>query len=192
MKAVVTLLALVLASCTMDAPPEVATSASEQHATTRALPQVDTTCQWVRGGSCYGLPNDGNNIWPAGIGITRLQVLLRGGPPRLGGKQQTFLAFVMWNSTTVGRIYRLDLGSADAASWRAALDNIVAGRTFNIFDSQAGSTGSTVGTPTPPPHPNVDGEITFEQPYLDVLRRETSVIDDATAAILGAKSIVID
>lgn len=186
MKAAVTLLALLFAACEMDSPPETATV--EQHATTitRALPEVNTTCQWVTRGTCYGQVNDGNNLWPAGMGITSVQVLVRSGPDRLEHKQPTFLAFVVWNSTAIGRIFRLDLGSADAANWRATLDNIVAVRTTNLPDTQAGSTGSTIGGPGPIPHPNVDGFITVDAPYLDVVRKQATAINDATTAFLGA------
>jgi hypothetical protein len=191
MKAVATSLVLVLASCAMGSEPDTATT-QDNAIVTRALPEVDTSCQWVPGKNCYGLANDGNNIWPAGMGITSVQVLVRGGPTRLEGRQQTFLAFVVWNSTTVGRIFRIDLGTTAEQDWNAALHNIVAGRTLNLFDSQAGSQGSTVGTPTPPPHPNVVGPIIFEQPYLDVVRKQASLIDGATSAFLGAKAGAID
>jgi hypothetical protein len=191
MKAVATLLVLVLASCAMGSEPDTATT--QDNATViRVLPQVDTSCQWVAGRSCYGQPNDGNNIWPAGMGITTLQVLVRGGPTRFDGKQPTFLAFVVWNSTAVGRIFRIDLGTDDEADWHARLDGIVAGRTISLFDSEAGSQGSTVGSPTPPPHPNVIGPITFDSSYLDVVRRTAGVIDDATHAFLGTEAKGID
>jgi hypothetical protein len=190
MKAVATLFVLVLASCAVSNDPD--TSSVEEHATTRVLPQVNTSCQWTARGTCYGLPNDGNNIWPAGMGITSVQVLLRAGPDRLEHKQQTFLAFVIWNSTAVGRIFRIDLGSSDAADWRANLDGIVAGRTFNIFDSQAGSAGSTVGGPGPIPHPNIDDLLQFTSPYLDVVRRQATIINDATTTFLSTRAVGID
>ncbi|HEY6178656.1 MAG TPA: hypothetical protein VIX73_29600 [Kofleriaceae bacterium] len=191
MKAVATLLVLILASCATGTEPDTATT--QDNATViRLLPQVDTSCQWVAGRACYGQPNDGNNIWPAGMGITRVQVLVRGGPTRADGKQATFLAFVVWNSTAVGRIFRIDLGSDDEADWHVKLDGIVAGRTLNIFDSEAGSQGSTVGSPTPPPHPNVIGPITFDSTYLDVVRRTAGTIDDATNAFLGTQAKGID
>jgi len=190
MKAAATLLALFLANCAMGTEPE--TAATQDNVTIiRGLPQVNTSCQWVADRACYGQANDGNNIWPAGFGITRLQVLVRGAPPRFDGGPTTFLAFVVWNSVAVGRIFRIDLGGPDEQDWHAKLDNIVAGRTFNIFDSQAGSTGSTVGTPTPPPHPNVVGPITFEAPYLDVVRRTAGTLDDATNAFLGTTSTAL-
>src|SRR5262245_59423051 len=115
MKAAVTLSLLVLASCAASDPQ---TSVADGNAIILPnLPAVSTTCQWIPGKNCYGVPNDGNSIWPTGQGITSVQVLTRSGPNRLGGTQATFLAFVIWNSTTVGRIFRIDIGS-DGANWR--------------------------------------------------------------------------
>lgn len=191
MKPVATLLVLVLASCTLGNDPE--TGSVEEHATiTRVLPQVTTSCQWTARGTCYGQVNDGNNIWPAGMGITSVQILLRAGPDRLDHKQQTFLAFVVWNATAVGRIFRIDLGTADEADWRVTLGNIVAGRTLNIFDSQVSSAGSTVGGPGPIPHPNIDDILVFPSTYLDVVRRQATIINDATTTFLSTRAVGID
>src|SRR4051794_6267604 len=85
------------------------------------LPRVNTTCQWSVDSICYGQRNDANNIWPAGMGITSTFVMVRSGPTRLDGKQQTYLAFVVWNNAVVGRIFRLDLGSSDAVNFNNTL-----------------------------------------------------------------------
>ena len=196
MKAVATLVVLVIASCATATEPE--TAATEAAATvvddavTRALPEVNTTCLWVPGKTCYGMANDGNNIWPLNVGITRIQVLTRFGPDRLGGKQPTFLAFVVWNSSVVGRIFEVDVGTSAGANWTTTLGNIVAGRTFNLFDSQAGSTGATAGGPVPPPHPQVDQAISFDPAYLAAVKRYAGVIDDATAGFLGTRAAGFD
>jgi hypothetical protein len=191
MKAVATLLALLLASCALAADPQTATT-EDNAIITRVLPQVNTSCLWVAGRNCYGQPNDGNNIWPSGMGITSVQVLVRSGPDRLEHKQQTFLAFVVWNSAFVGRIFQVDSGSPDAVDWQRTLNGIVAGRTISLFDTQAGSTGSTVGGPGPIPHPNVVGPITFENNFLDVVRKQAGIIDDATTAFLGTSVKGVD
>jgi hypothetical protein len=195
MKAVATLVVLVIASCATATEPE--TAATDQAATvdeliTSVLPQVNTSCQWVPGKTCYGMTNDGNNIWPLNMGITRVQVLTRSGPDRLAHKQATFLAFVVWNNAVVGRIFRIDAGTSAAANWNATLGNILAGRTFSLFDTQAGSTGSTAGGPGPVPHPNVDEAIVFDAPYLDAVKRYGTAIDDATTGFLATRAAGVD
>jgi hypothetical protein len=192
MKAAATLLALVLASCAMGSELDTpATATVEDHATTR-LPSVNTSCLWFPDGTCYGQRNDGNNIWPSDVGITRLQVLLRGGPDRLEHRQQTYLAFVIWNGSTIGRIFQVDLNTESDVNFQDTLRDISARQTMSIFDSQTTMTGSTVGTPSPPPHPNVLPPIVFEQPYLDVVRRQASIIDQATATFLSTRAAGID
>jgi hypothetical protein len=190
MKTAATLFLLVLASCAT--PSDPGTSVTEENAViVRVLPAVNTTCQWVPGKTCYGLANDGNNIWPTGMGITSVQVLTRSGPTRLSGSQQTFLAFVIWNNTTVGRIFRVDIGS-DGANWRDVLSNVTATRTFNNLDFNTGSTGTASGGPVNPPHPNVEGPITFESTYLGAVTGFAGAIDDAGRGFLGTKSAAID
>ena len=191
MKAAATLLVLVLASCAMGSEPE--TSTTEDKATViRALPQVNTSCQWFAGRTCYGMPNDGNNIWPANMGITHVQVLVRGGPDRLAHKLQTKLAFVVWNRTAVGRIFRIDLGTPDDVDWRATLEKIVTARTMAISDGSESSTGSPLANPNPPPHPNVDENIVFVPNSLDTVRQTAGAIDDATNAFLGTQMPGVD
>jgi hypothetical protein len=192
MKTAATLLTLVLASCAMDSAPETATT--EDHATIvpAGLPQVDTSCQWIPTRNCYGMPNDGNNIWPANMGITRVQVLVRSGPDRLEHTRRTFLAFVVWNQSVVGRIFRIDTDTPDADDWRAKLGDIEASRSISNLNADAGSSGNPVASPNPPPHPNVVGPITFDSTYLDTVRRYANVIDNATDGFLGLKAGAID
>ena len=191
MKAAVTLLVLVLASCAMGSEPE--TSTTEDKVTViRALPQVNTSCQWFAVRTCYGMPNDGNNIWPANMGITHVQVLVRGGPDRLEHKLQTYLAFVVWNRSSVGRIFRIDLGTADDADWHGTLDKIVTARLMNIPGSTDSGTGSPLADPNPPPHPNVDENIVLQPVSLDLVRRTAGAIDDATNTFVGTQMPGVD
>jgi hypothetical protein len=190
MKAAATLLVLVLASCAMGSEPE--TSATEESATVFRLPQVNTSCQWVAGRTCYGMPNDGNNIWPANMGITHVQVLVRGGPDRLEHKLQTKLAFVVWNRTAVGRIFRIDLLTADDDDWRGTLDKIVTARTMAISDGSECGTGSPLANPNPPPHPNVDENIVFEPNALGTVRMTAGALDDATNTFLNTRMAGVD
>lgn len=194
MRAVVALVIIFTASCATAVEPDA--TATEQAATlddvVRGLPQVNTSCQWVPGKTCYGMTNDGNSIWPLNAGITSIQVLTRSGPDRLDHKQPTFLAFVVWNNAVVGRIFRIDAGTADAVNWNNTLGNVVAGRTFNLFDTGAGSTGSTGGGPLPPPHPSVDEALVFDAPYLAAVRRYGTMINDATNAFLGTRAAGVD
>ena len=190
MKAAVTLVILITASCASGTDPD--TSATEEASILlTGLPQVNTSCQWIPGKTCYGLANDGNNIWPTGMGITSVQVLTRSGPDRLDRTQQTFLAFVVWNRSYVGRIFRVDVGS-DGANWRDVLSDVTAVRTFNNLDFNTGSTGTASGGPVSPPHPNVDGQLIFDQPYLDVVRREAGVIDAASREFLATRAAGVD
>lgn len=191
MKAAVALALLVAAGCAAGSEPETAT-ADEAISILPLLPQVNTSCLWIPGKTCYGMPNDGENIWPAGLGITSVQVLTRSGPDRIDSTHHTFLAFVVWNRSIVGRIFRVDFG-ANAANWRAELGNITATRTFSGPDNNTGSTGSAVAGPVNPPHPNVvDGPITFDTGYLDAVKRYASVIDSASEQFLATRSAAID
>src|SRR3954464_5131462 len=125
MKLAVTLAALAATGCATapegTAPPDTAPTDQSSIILPAGLPRVNTTCQWSVDSICYGQRNDANNIWPAGMGITRTFVMVRSGPTRLDGKQQTYLAFVVWNNAVVGRIFRLDLGSSDAVNFNNTL-----------------------------------------------------------------------
>jgi hypothetical protein len=190
------------AACATATDPE--TSTTEAHATTTATttgsgtPGVNTSCRWVPGGTCYGMTNDGNNIWPTGVGITSVQVLIRRGPTRLSGSQQTFLAFVIWNKTTIGRIFRVDIGS-DGVNWRETLSNVTASRTFGNPDFSTGTTGTASGGPVnpPTPHVNIENQITFDDDYLAAAAHYAGIIDDASrgfvqtpAAALGESALI--
>ena len=191
MKSAATLVFLVLAGCATAA--DQSTSSTDQAAIVpTGLVQVNTSCQWVAGKTCYGQANDGNNIWPTGMGITSVYVMLRSGPTRLSGRQPTFLALVVWNNEVVGRIFRIDVGGSDAVSWNNTAGNTFAARTFSLIDTQAGSAGATSGSPSPPPHPNVEGPLTFDTNYLGAVTKHATAINDATSAFLSEKAIGLD
>ena len=183
MKAAALLLVVFVASCGI----EPSTSVTES-----ALTGVNTSCMWIPGKNCYGQPNDGNNIWPADQGIRTMYVLYRYGPDRLRHTQQTFLAFVVWNSTTVGRIFRIDLASDEALNWRATLGNIQATRTNALPDTSTGSSGTVIGGPGNPPHPNVDDPLIFQPEYLGATVRYAGVIENATSNFLDTRAAGVD
>jgi len=157
--------------------PEVATTAS-------ALTGTATSIHWIPGETCGGLPIcDGTAIWPAGLGITDVQVLLRDAPDRDNHLTQTFLAFVVWNQSVVGRIFRVDVGS-DGADFRARMSNIAATRTTNNPAFTFGNSGNSVSGPVPVPHPSVDNELTFNSTYLGHVVDFASVITAQTRSFL--------
>lgn len=193
MKLAVTLAVVAVTGCAT-APEDTAstdTATTGQSATILplGLPRVDTTCQWTVDTTCYGQRNDANNIWPTGMGITRTSVLTRSGPTRLDGKQQTYLAFVVWNNSVVGRIFRLDVGSSDAVNFNSTLQNVFYVRTFGP-DLGASQGGSTYSGPTPPPHPNVNDPIVFDSPYLGTVVNSATMLDRVTTDFLATKSAI--
>jgi hypothetical protein len=195
MKLAVTL-AVVAATGCATAPEDTATTATattDQSASIvpTGLPSVTTTCQWTVDSTCYGQRNDANNIWPTGMGITSISVLERSGPTRLDGKQQTYLAFVVWNHSVVGRIFRLDLGSTDAVNFNNTAAAVYYVRSFGP-DLTAGQQGSTYGSPGSPPHPNVNDPIVFDAGYLSSVVNSATILDRVTADFLATKSIAID
>ena len=189
MRPVLALLAVCVAGCAandLDPSPQTGAQASELTLGAVGAASASTTSiTWVPGGKdCGGTPCDGNNIWPLEGRITSLQILLRGGPDRAEHRIQTFLAFVVWNRTTVGRIYRVDFGAA-GADFRAVSSNIIAGRTSSLPDTSAGSSGTGLGSPAPAPHPNVEGPLEFTDTYLKSVAAVAGDIDDATRRFLA-------
>lgn len=193
MKLVVTLAALAATGCAT-APEDTAatgTATTDQSSILlpAGLPRVTTTCQWTVDSTCYGQRNDANNIWPSGMGITSAYVLTRSGPTRLDGKQQTYLAFVVWNHAVVGRIFRLDLGTSDAVNFNNTLAAVLYVKTFGP-DLGAGQGGSTYGSPSPPPHPNVNDPIVFDTGYLNSVVNSATILDRVTTDFLATKSAI--
>src|SRR3954464_12919822 len=165
MKLAATLAVLAATGCATAVDSESAT-ADQATVLPTGLPSTSTTCQWLVDRNCYGQLNDGNNLWPTGMGITSAFVLTRSGPTRLAGKQPKHLACVVWNDAVVGRIFRVDVGTRDGANFLAVANATFANRTLatvetGLPDPSAGSSGSIGGGGPPPPHPNVDDLIVF-------------------------------
>jgi hypothetical protein len=95
-----------------------------------------------------------NAVWPASA--TRAQILYRGGPDKFGNP--AFLAFVVWDHTTVGHVYWIEMGNY-GTDFKQNWDNAFAQRTNNepnLFDHWGGANGGgALGNP-PMPHPQVD------------------------------------
>lgn len=169
------------------------TPATDQAATVLIdLPHTDTTCQWSVDTTCYGQRNDGNNLWPTGIGITSAYVMTRRGPTRFSGRQPTYLAFVVWNDSVIGRIFRIDVGTSSATNFNSVLENTFAARTFSIPNGSECAAGAIQGGPTPTPGPNVEPPIVFESSYLDAVVNSATMIHRATSEFLATRSLAID
>ncbi|HEX3477292.1 MAG TPA: hypothetical protein VHT91_19855 [Kofleriaceae bacterium] len=191
MKLAAAFVILAITGCAGALDPD--TSTADQAAAVKTdLPSTSTTCQWSVDTTCYGQRNDGNNLWPTGIGITDAYVMTRRGPTRLSGRQPTFLAFVVWNDSVVGRIFRVDVGSSNAANFNSVLANTFAARTFSIPDGSEAAAGAVAGGPTPAPGPNVEPPIVFESSYLGAVVKSAATIHGATSEFLATKSSAID
>lgn len=154
------------------------------------LPHTDTTCQWSVDTTCYGQRNDGNNLWPTGIGITDAYVLMRRGPTRLSGRQPTYLAFVVWNDSVVGRIFRIDVGTAAATNFQSVYANTFAARTSasGVPDGSECAAGAIAVGPTPTPGPNVEPPIVFDPKYLDAVVNYAAILHGTTKQFLATAS----
>jgi hypothetical protein len=118
------------------------------------------------------------NLWPLGHGITSAQIMFRQAADCSTGR--TYVAFVVWNGNFLGRIYRIHIG--DSASFSAAVAQLTDGRASASPDYSVSSTGnSTSGGTKPPPHPNVDGQITYSGDDLTNVRSvATSLLNVTT------------
>jgi hypothetical protein len=122
--------------------------------------------------------NDGADIWPTGQGIISTQIMIRKGPDSRAGA--TFIAFVIWNGSFVGKIFRVHVG-ADGADFHTTVANITSTRTFGFPDHSTSSGGNpTGGSGTPLPHPNVDGPIHYSASDLTNVRTNALIILNAT------------
>ncbi len=191
MKFAVTLAVLAIAGCATAPDPETST-ADQAAVVSTGLLSTNTTCQWLVDQTCYGQLNNGNNIWPSGMGITSAFVLTRSGPTRLSGRQQTYLAFVVWNDSVIGRIFRIDVGTSNATNFNTVLANTFYTQTFNLPDTTSGQGGATAGSPSPPPHPNVEGPIVFDSTYLGTVASDAAILNRVTTDFLATKSAAID
>jgi hypothetical protein len=194
MKLAVAFAVLAITGCATAIDPDTSTT-DQAGVVSTGLPQTSTTCQWSVDTTCYGQRNDGNNLWPTGVGITSAYVLTRRGPTRLSGRQPTYLAFVVWNDAVVGRIFRIDVGTSNAANFNSVLENTFAARTSgasDILNPSEGAAGAVTGGPTPTPGPNVEPPIVFESSYLDAVINSAALIHRTTSEFLATKSIAID
>src|SRR3954468_9633811 len=146
MKLAVTLAVLAVTGCVAPVDSESAT-ADPAIVLPAGLPSTNTTCQWLIDRHCYGQLNDGNNLWPTGMGINSAYLLMRSGPTRLAGKQPTFLAFVVWDDAVAGRIFRVEVGPRDGPNFLPVAAATFANRTLatvatGLPDPSAGSSGS--------------------------------------------------
>jgi hypothetical protein len=171
MKIAASLLLILAAGCVPDSEPETSTAVGE-------LIQATDSVIWTAGGTCAGVPCDGNFIWPSGGTITSAYVLIRSAPDMSGNA--AYFAFVVWNGTTVGRILQVQAGAPNGTDLRATISNITATRTFGFPDRSAGSTGNAGSTPTPQPHPNVDGTFHFTGKFLGGVASKAATIQNFT------------
>ena len=178
MRAAVPLLCIVLTSCVVNTDPQTSTEAS-------ALTEASESVAWEPELGCgptirrAAVACDGNFLWPANQGITSVQVLLRKGPN--GSDGATYLAFVVWNRSIVGRIIRATVGRK-GTDLRAVISNITATRTLGLPDHDAGSTGNVSGGKIPTPGPHIDDPLEFSPAYLAAARAAARAINAATDA----------
>lgn len=170
MKSVAILASLLLAACVQatDADPPTASSSDDAI----VLPADATTTAWWEPGKM-----DVDNLWPLGQGITSAQVLYKKASDSSTGA--TFVAFVVWNGNRVGRIFRVHVGS-DGGNFHDAVQAMIGARTFGVPGTNSSTGGNTtIGHGTPQPHPNVDGPITFDPSYLNVVKTHANTIRTA-------------
>jgi hypothetical protein len=123
------------------------------------------------------VPCDGAFIWPADQGITSTTVLFRKGPD--GSEGPTFLVFVVWNSSTVGRIIQSYFGR-NGTHLRNTIGNISATRTVGLPDNNQCGAGNTTGGNPPSPGPHIDDPLHFSTRYLDAARLAARNINAAS------------
>ncbi len=178
MRVAVPLLCVVLASCVVNTDPQTSTEAS-------ALTEAHQSVAWEPDLGCGPVTRpavvscDANFLWPPNQGITSAQVLLRKGPN--GSDGPTFLAFVVWNRSTVGRIIRATVGRK-GNDLRAVLSDALATRTYGFPDNTAGSTGNASGGKIPTPGPHIDDPLEFSTTYLAAARAAARAIHAANDA----------
>ncbi|MGE5183153.1 MAG: hypothetical protein ACM31C_13875 [Acidobacteriota bacterium] len=123
-------------------------------------------------------PNKGSaeDLWPSDQQIWAANVLIRKAPDippppssTNGVSAPAFLAVVVWNHATVGRIYWIPFGST-GTDFHHTWDSTLALRTNNAPNNGGGSDGSPIaGSGSPTPHPNVDQYGNFINWYLRFL-----------------------
>jgi hypothetical protein len=163
MRIAVSLICVVVSSCAVNTDPETSTGSS-------ALTESSDSVNWDPAVGCSSgpkvvvVPCDGEFLWPAEQGIKSIQVLYRKGPD--GSDGPTFLAFVIWDDNTVGRILRATAGR-NGTHLRTTVNNIIAARASSAPDHSSSSAGNLSGGTSPaPPHPHIDEAIHFSDKYL--------------------------
>ncbi|HEU4729803.1 MAG TPA: hypothetical protein VFT22_18030 [Kofleriaceae bacterium] len=178
MRAIASLLVLLAVGCVPGDDQPTTT------ATTSELTQAFNSVIWTAGGDCApSVPCDGNFLWPSGAGITSAYVLIRSAPDMNGSN--AYFAFVVWNRSVVGRIVQVQAGAPNGTDLRLTISNVLASKTFGFLDRSSGSTGNGGSTPTPQPHPNVDGTYQFSAKFLSTVTTHASAIQDSTEAFLA-------
>lgn len=169
MKLAATLLLLAISACVTQPEVEVAN---------QAIASGDATVSQTYVMGKY----DAEEVWPTGQGITSVQVIYKRGPQRSLGP--TYFAFIVWNGTTIGKIFCAYLGPA-GSDLRRNISDTTATRTANVSTFTASSTGGgSGGRIIPTPHPNVDGEFVFSPSYLHNLKLTAQVIMDTTSDVM--------
>jgi hypothetical protein len=139
-----------------------------------------TSTWWMPGKLTYV------DLWPPDHGITSAQVVFHKEIDSSTGP--THVAFVVWNGTFVGRIYRIH-NNADGADFLHNVQQLNASRVNGVPDNSVSSSGSaTSGNPKPPPHPNVDDDITYLPRDLDNARVAGRGLLSVTTQFLDYKS----
>jgi hypothetical protein len=179
MKAATTLLILLFSGCVTSQAPEPTDQAPEA-----ASPGPAPTSQAVGTGDAFVTttyhPNkyDDQDIWPTGQAIQSMQVIFKRGPVRSDGP--SYLAFIVWNGNTVGKIFCVHVG-AEGADLRKLISDTTATRTINVSVATASTTGSGGAGPiVPTPHPNVDVELQFSPTYLSNIKMHAQALLSTT------------
>jgi len=153
----------------------VAAEPTTESTTTSAITTSITTEAWDPSAKSA---DKTDALWPTSAHTT--QILYRVGPDKFGNP--AFLAFVVWNHTTVGHVYWIEIGSV-GTDFKQSWDNAFASRTNTqppLFDRYGGSTGGGgVGTP-PMPHPNVSNFV-ISGAWLDQAKTAAGALDQADA-----------
>jgi len=182
MRAAASFAVVAFASCTVGPEAETETS-NDISVQVAGLAESSDSVNWQPEVGCQATPKspvvpcDGELIWPSDQSIKSVQVLYRKGPDMAEGS--TFLAFVVWNDTTVGRILLTTVGR-NGAHLRNTINNITAVRTSGAPDHSTGSAGSAIGgNPPQPPQPHIDVAIHFSQKYLTAAKTAAKAIHTA-------------
>ncbi|HET9620318.1 MAG TPA: hypothetical protein VFP84_03050 [Kofleriaceae bacterium] len=147
--------------------------------TVQPFPRTEpiTSTWWAPGRLTYA------DIWPLDHGITSAQIVYRKEIDSSIGP--THVAFVVWNGSFVGRIYRIH-NNADSTDFLLNVAQLEATRVSRGPDNSVSSSGNgTGGNTKPPPHPNVDEDITYNPDDLDNARVAGRALLNVTTRFIG-------